>query len=238
MLIGSGGRIGQECAHSQLNNHPLGFIGRGKVTAQMLWPGMGVRIRKNDGSLDTPNIQSVDTDGNYSDREGIYRKAILNRLRFGKKALLEGGRFQYVPLTDYRDFGITSNWVVTNITQGTEVVTLIDETTDTVNTLTASAANGTLILDLGTLASAPNTVSFFLKRKTGTGIIQITLDGGATWTAVTGIATGFWTRVDVTQTLADPDIGIRIVDINDAIYVDWAQSENGAFPTSPILGAV
>lgn len=93
MLIGSGGRLGQECAHSQLNNHPLGFVGRGKVLAQIMWPGMEARLRKSNGQLDAPNNQAVDADGTYEDRNGIHRKAILNRLRFGRDGgLLEGTR--------------------------------------------------------------------------------------------------------------------------------------------------
>ena len=96
--------------------------------------------------------------------------------------------------------------------------------TTTADQLTASGANGTLIQDLGVVASAARDFSIYLKRKTGTGNIDLTLDGGATWTTKS-ITTTEWTRVDITQTLADPDIGIRIVTSGDAIYAWGVQCE-------------
>lgn len=90
MLKGSGWKKGQECAHSWLKNHPLGFVGRGKVHTQALWSGMEARSRGSDGKLSAPNTEVVDADGTYEDREGIIRKAILNRLRFGRS----GGIFE------------------------------------------------------------------------------------------------------------------------------------------------
>lgn len=91
MLIGSGGRLGQECAHSMLLNHPLGFIGRGKVLTQALWPGMEARVRGSDGKLEGPDTEAVDVDGMYIGRDGLPKKAILNRLRFGRDgATIEG----------------------------------------------------------------------------------------------------------------------------------------------------
>lgn len=90
MLKNSCWRKGQECAHSWHKNHPLGFIGRGKVSAQMLWSGMGARIRKNDGTLEAPSVQAIDADGTYEDRQGIKRTAVLNRLRFGR----DGGKVE------------------------------------------------------------------------------------------------------------------------------------------------
>ena len=93
MLKGSGWKKGQECAHSWLKNHPLGFIGRGKILAQLFWPGMGARLRKSNGQLIGTSAEAVDADGSYEDRGGTQRKAILNRLRLGRKgALLEGAR--------------------------------------------------------------------------------------------------------------------------------------------------
>ena len=90
MLKGSGWKKGQECAHSWLKNHPLGFIGRGKILAQLLWPGMEARLRKSNGQLVSPSAQAVDEDGSYLDREGNTRFAILNRLSFGR----DGGNFR------------------------------------------------------------------------------------------------------------------------------------------------
>lgn len=93
MLIGGGGRLGQECAHSALLNHPLGFIGRGKILSQALWPGMEARFRGSDGQLAAPSKQTIDAVGTYRSRDGLIRRAIANRLRFGRDGgLIEGGR--------------------------------------------------------------------------------------------------------------------------------------------------
>ena len=96
--------------------------------------------------------------------------------------------------------------------------------TTTADQLTASGANGTLIQDLGVIASTAQCFSLYLKRKTGTGNIDITLDGGATWTTQT-INSTTWTRCEKTQTLANPDVGIRIVTSGDAVYAWGLQCE-------------
>lgn len=112
----------------------------------------------------------------------------------------------------------------------------VDGSANAATTLTASGANGTLIDDLGTISSAEHTFSARIKRKTGTGRIDMTLDGGSTWTEITSeLSTGEWARPFITQTLADPDVGFRIVTSGDEIIVDVAQAESHGHPTSEIL---
>ncbi len=120
-------------------------------------------------------------------------------------------------------------WSATNVTVADDTIAGIDGLTRAA-TLTATAANGTVIQDLGVIGSTAQAWGLWIKRKTGTGDIELTQDGGSTWATVT--VTAGWTRVEVTETLADPDIGIRIVTDTDAIYVDYAQSEAGTFLTS------
>lgn len=89
--------------------------------------------------------------------------------------------------------------------------------TTTADTLTASGANGTLIQDLGVVASAAKSGGLYLKRKTGTGNVDLTLNGGTNWTTQT-INSTTWTRCDLSLTVADEDFGIRIVTSGDEVY--------------------
>jgi hypothetical protein len=119
-------------------------------------------------------------------------------------------------------------WVKTNVTVAANQ-TIAPDGTLTADQLTASAANGTVIQDLGVVASAAKTGSLYLKRYTGTGNIEITLNGGSSWTAVT--LTNTWTRFNLTATLADEDFGIRIVTSGDSIFAWGGMVETGAFQT-------
>jgi len=131
-----------------------------------------------------------------------------------------------------RDF-THANWVASNITPLLDA-TGLDGTSNAASTLTATAANGTIFNTI-TLTSLERTTSFHVKRKTGTGVIEFTDDGGSTYTAIEGlINSSTFTRVDVTTTQANPSIGFRIVASGDEIIVDAAQTEAGKEPTTPI----
>lgn len=124
-------------------------------------------------------------------------------------------------------------WTATNVTVARNQVG-IDGTANSACSLTATAGNGT-VLQAITLTSAARSLSFWVRRITGSGTVEITHDNGATWSAVT--VTSAWTRVTTSQTLANPTVGIRIATASDAIAVDFAQLEEqfqGAFPSSPI----
>ena len=113
-------------------------------------------------------------------------------------------------------------WAKTNVTVTANSTAAPDGAT-TADTLTATAANGTVIQDLGVVASAKKTGSLWLKRKTGSGNIQLTMDGGTGWTTVAVGAD--WTRFPITQTLADEDFGVRIVTSGDEVYAWGGQIE-------------
>ena len=120
---------------------------------------------------------------------------------------------------------------VIQVTQATG----LDGIANTATTLTAAAA-GAIILQPITLASAARCASAYVKRRTGTGTISFTQDGGSTWTDITSqINSSTWSRVQITATLANPSVGFKISTSGDAIDVDCVQNEAGAVATSPIV---
>jgi hypothetical protein len=115
------------------------------------------------------------------------------------------------------------------------LVTGLDGIANTATTLTASAADATILQPI-TLASAARCASAYVKRRTGTGTISFTQDGGSTWTDITSQINGStWSRVQITSTLANPSVGFKISTSGDAIDVDCVQNEAGAVATSPIV---
>ena len=131
-----------------------------------------------------------------------------------------------------RDF-THANWVATNITPLLDAVG-IDGVANAASTLTAAAANGT-IFNTETLGSLERTTSFYVRRKTGTGAIEITDDGGVGYTDITSlINSSTYTEVTITTTQTNPSVGFRIVTSGDEIEVDAAQVEDGAVTSTPI----
>jgi hypothetical protein len=126
-------------------------------------------------------------------------------------------------------------WTKTNVTAA-YTATGVDNVANSASTLTATAGNGTVLQSI-TSASAARLFSAFVKRRTGTGVIEMTQDNGGTWTDVTSQVTSSWTRISVpVATVTNPIVGFRIVTSGDAIDVDICQSEAGSWgPTSPIV---
>ena len=94
--------------------------------------------------------------------------------------------------------------------------------------LTAGGANGTLLFTT-VLGAAVRTYSAWVRRKTGTGTVQITKDGGSTWTTIALTANYPVVPFQVTTTsAANPVVGFRIVTSGDAIEVDFNTLEQAA----------
>lgn len=156
--------------------------------------------------------------------DGVIKSAAANVPRFESAGLLmEGARTNLCLRSE--DFS-NASWTKTNVTvSANDTATLDPAGGNTADSLTASAANGT-VLQTFTISSASKVFSLFLKRKTGTGNIDVTLDNGSTWTTKT-ISASAWTRVIQVQTLANPTIGIRIVTNADAVWAWGGQLEDG-----------
>ncbi len=249
MLKGSG-RKGQECAHSALKNHPLGFIGRGMILAQSLWPGMETRLRRATGQLEGFSTEAVDADGRYQGRDGIIRKAILNSGRFGRDGLTVEGTRENVAL-ETQTFNVAS-WnkfngmvVTTDDATGPDGETTADKLADT------SATLASIIRDTFTITPAGSTVTtsvWVLKDAVTSRFpsIQFETSGGtgfAVWTDL-NTSTGatnvraagpigavsnaesdgdFWYWI---STYTDNDSGNNAV--RDAIYPAYAATLGGA----------
>ncbi len=118
-------------------------------------------------------------------------------------------------------------WVKTNITL---TASQTDPSAGTeAFTLTAGAANATMLQSVVLTGTLNRTFSIYLKRKTGTGNISITVDG-ATYSVET--TTGSWARFDTTLTASGTvTCGVKIATSGDEVYAAWAQLEDGLATT-------
>jgi hypothetical protein len=124
-----------------------------------------------------------------------------------------------------------TEWVKTNITAAKDQ-TGIDGVANSASSLTATDDNGTCIQTI-TLAAGNRTGSVYLKRLTGTGLIQVTLDG-STYSTVE-LSDTEWYRIVLSGSVTNPTVGIKIVVDGDAVAMDYGQVEDGLFVTTPIL---
>ena len=138
-------------------------------------------------------------------------------------ALIEGTRINLAKQSE--NFGVT--WAATNVTVTANNAVAPDGLT-TADLLTASNANGTVLQAIATTAVWYG-FSVYLKRKTGTGNIDICADDSA-WVTQT-INSTTWTRCWVGVTVdadATHSPGIRIVTNGDEVWAWGAQYEAGS----------
>ena len=96
-------------------------------------------------------------------------------------------------------------------------------------TLTATASNATMLQSIALTGTLNRTFSIYLKRKTGTGNISITVDG-STYSVET--TTASWARYDTTLSASGTiTCGIKITTSGDEVYAAWAQVEDGLATT-------
>lgn len=172
----------------------------------------------------------------YVGSDGLIKTAASNTARFDHNQttgeslglLVEEARTNIVLWN--RDL-TNAAWTATNVTTVKDQ-TGIDGASNSASKITASANNGT-ILQAITSASAARFTTAYVKRLTGTGTVEMTQNGGTTWTAVT--VTSSWARVSIpSATITNPSVGFRLTTSGDAIAVDYMQCETGSFSTSAI----
>ena len=132
-----------------------------------------------------------------------------------------------------RDFS-NAAWVKTNGTAALNQIGL-DGQNNSASLLTATSANATFLQTI-TGASVERNLSFYIKRITGTGNIQITQDGGSTWTTVT-ITSAFTLMTTLVQTVLNPVVGIRLVTSGDVIVVDCGIFETRIGSSTSTVGS-
>lgn len=160
---------------------------------------------------------------------GVPRSHYLPDLSYGGY-LCEGAAAQLItPAAAVRDM-TNAAWVKTSMTAAKTSVG-IDGVANACTRLTATGANGTALFTL-TAAASSRTYSFYVKRITGAGNIQITQNNGGAWTTVA--VTAVFTLVQLNASVLNAVFGIRIVTSGDAIDVDVNQFEAGGMATTPI----
>ncbi len=124
-------------------------------------------------------------------------------------------------------------WTKTSVTAALDQ-TGVDGIATSASSITATAGNGTCLQAI-TLANSARFQTAWVKRITGSGVVNMTMDNGSTYTAIT--VTSSWSKVNIpTQTITNPTVGFQIVTNGDAIAVDFVQNENsGTGSSSPIL---
>ena len=120
-------------------------------------------------------------------------------------------------------------WVKTNMTTALTATGPMGNA-NSATTVTATAANATALQAI-TNASSVKITSVFLKRRTGTGNVDITQDNGTTW--ATQAITSSWARYVIAEaTVLNPTIGIRLATSGDAVDVAFWQCENSVVARS------
>lgn len=110
-------------------------------------------------------------------------------------------------------------WTKTNVT-ATLNQTGANGSNNAATLLAATAANGTVTQAI-TLASGQVVLSLDIKRVSGSGNIDLTVDGGTSWTTITGLTTSYQLKYITQAAVTNPTIGIRIVASGDSVAVDF-----------------
>jgi len=121
-------------------------------------------------------------------------------------------------------------WSGTNVTTAKNAVGA-DGVASGATTLTATAASGT-VLQSSSHGQFPRVFSAYVRRVTGTGTIQMTVNGGTNWDTVT-ISSAYTQVASAIRSVASGTVGFRMAVSGDVIEVDFTQYE-ATNVTSPI----
>lgn len=175
-------------------------------------------IQVEEGAISTPYIATSYAYAAYDQNISPVNNGLL----------IEEGRINYARWC--RDLTNTV-WVKQNMSVFRDQVGL-DGTPNTASRLVADTDNA-VVTQLYTSGATNFTASIYVKRLTGSGNIQLTIDG-TRWSTIP-IEENKWKRISLVVSIANPTIGIRIMSANDSVVVDYTQLEGGTFMTAPIF---
>jgi polysaccharide lyase-like protein len=161
-------------------------------------------------------------DGHYS-HFGHNSPAITDR-----GILIEPAATNYVRYS--RDL-TKPTWEKAGLT-ATLTATGIDRSANNASTLTATADDGTIRQSIA-LSFGERTLSAFIRRRSGSGPVTISYDGGATWMPC-AVTSDFQRCTATSDNVGNPNIVIKIASRGDSIDVDFVQFEGQRSATSPI----
>jgi len=122
-------------------------------------------------------------------------------------------------------------WVKSGITATRDQIGA-DGVSNTATRLTATSSDGTCLQTI-TSINATRVSGFYIRRITGTGTVEITQNGGATWTPVS-LTSAFARYSIASATITNPQIGFRIRSNGDEIAVDFAQLQSASTLGPPV----
>lgn len=191
------------------------------------------------------SLTRASANGTYFDSAGLLQTAAANAARGTYRyngsawvfdgTIVEAAATQLVtPTASIRDL-TNAAWTKANMTTAKTSVGA-DGAANSATRCTATAGNATVLQTLVAAASS-RTVSFLIRRVTGTGNIELTQDGATYTNIATQLNSSVYTLVQLNATQLNASFGIRIVTSGDAIDVDFAQFEAGGGATSRIATA-
>lgn len=180
-----------------------------------------------DGVLTSSATLTRASSATYFDSAGVLQVAAINakRVNYDHLTLVKKGLLIEAAVTNSclrsDDFS-NATWVKTNCTAAKNA-TGLNGVASSASTLTATGANATC-LQAFVHASSTRCGSMYVKRKTGTGTVEMTVDNGTTWTALSLNST--FKRFFVAQAaVTNGTFGLRIVTSGDEVEVDGCQYE-------------